>query len=102
MSATPPVLEFLKKNEAWAGSYKPIVSTPSPFQSPVIGMNPIAAGPYVKVMSATPPVLEFLKKKPALEDWYTPTVALGPQLFNRIETVASFSFAVARSSLPSP
>src|SRR5437588_572230 len=101
ISATPPVFEFLRKNDAVAGSYRPIVSTPSPFQSPVIGMRPIAAGPYVKLISATPPVLEFLKKKLAVDGSYTPIVVLLPQLFKRIDTVAAFSLAVARSSLPS-
>ena len=36
-SALPAEFEFRNKNVAVLGSYRPIVSTPSPFQSPVSG-----------------------------------------------------------------
>src|SRR5712692_9878644 len=57
MSALPPVLEFLKKNAACAGSYRPNVSTPSPFQSPTSGIHPNPTAPNVEEMSATPTVV---------------------------------------------
>ena len=61
-SAGAEVFEFLRKNVLLAGSYSPIVSVPSPFQSPAIGFHPAPAGPYANTRSAGADEFAFLKK----------------------------------------
>ena len=61
MSGNPIVLLLRKKNVDTLGRYNPMVTSPSPSQSPTTGMSPGA--PKAIVISGNPAVLLFLKKK---------------------------------------
>ena len=67
---------FFRKNIPVAGLYKPMVSLPSPFQSPTSGMSPLLAGPNTKVVSAKPPASLLLRKNIEVVGLYKPMVSV--------------------------
>src|SRR5262245_47392860 len=76
MSAGPEVLEFRRNHAPVPGTYRPTVSTPSPFQSPTTGAALGGLIPCrVNVPLPEPAELEFRRKKTPVVWLYTPTVS---------------------------
>ncbi len=76
-SAKPLSLLFRRKKVELLESYRPTVSSPTPVQSPVMGLKlrPLFAGPYKNVLSAIPVVLLSRRKKSESDGLYRPIVA---------------------------